>query len=125
MICLAAAALVAAMLLPLCRADGAGVSWTNYCRIQPGMTRAEVEQLLGVPPGGYCAERTRLASDPPLAPELEGGELWVTDNGGIVVAFDDSGRAIAKGWLKPLDRTKWSPQRLVWRVREWWKELRE
>ena len=117
-ICLSAVALVGSIVLMSWCTDRPGINWANYCRIRSGMSRAEIEKIPGGPPGGYCTESTRMASDPPL-PRAFGAD------GGVVIIFDKFWEATAQGWLKPLDGTKWSFQRLAWRLQEWWKDVRK
>jgi hypothetical protein len=124
-VCLGAVALAAALLLPRWLADGPGIAWANYCRIRTGMSRAEVEALLGGPPGGYCTERTILIEDPSLPPPPDDGEIWAGDDGGVIVVFDAGGQVTAKGWIKSQYGTKWSLRRFAWRVEEWWRGLWE
>jgi hypothetical protein len=113
------------LLLLLARPDGPSVSWRNYCRIQPGMTRAEVEELLGGPAGGYCTEWTELELDLSLPPPPDDGEMWSADDGGIIVMFDRSGRVQAHGWVRSKYGTKWSIRRFVWRLDRWWRDVEE
>ena len=80
----------------------------DYRRIRNGMSRDDVAQILGVPPGGIVQE-----SDPPPLMQLVeqegtvnalGGlegkpEIWYGDRGQIVVLFDDwdkTGRVVGK-----------------------------
>ena len=55
-------------------------------KIRPGMTRAEVEGLIGGPPGDYTTS-PRLRGGCAMAYEI--CDCWVSDEGEIVVEFDD------------------------------------
>jgi hypothetical protein len=83
-------------------------------RIRAGMTRAEVEALLGGPPGDYATGYTELRVLRARKGLGRGGpedtyELWLGDSGAIWVFFDTSntvsGRLyegqvkIERGWL--------------------------
>jgi hypothetical protein len=120
----AVAVSVTLLLLPA-GSGGPGVTWANYCIVRPGMTRAEVEDLLGGPPGGYSTEFVWLERDPSLPPAPYDGDLWWGDDGGIIVQFDSSQKVVAHGWLKCTYGTKYSFRRWVWRLEEWWQELRQ
>jgi hypothetical protein len=89
------------------------------------MTRAEVEAILGGPPGGYGTEWTDLERDPSLPPIPEDGDLWSSDDGGVIVAFDDSQRVRAHGWIRPTYGPKWSLRRWIRRVELWWRDREE
>jgi hypothetical protein len=60
-------------------------------RVLIGMTRAEVEHVLGGPPGDY---RTR-PSKPPLS-WFAFGDEWQGDGGMVFVQFDEDGRETDK-----------------------------
>src|SRR5262249_18492619 len=60
-----------------------------HSRIQPGMTLTEVEQLLGCPPGDYCAT-ARIHVAARAGPNRNwGSRRWV-----VFVRFDQSGKVI-------------------------------
>jgi hypothetical protein len=124
-VCLSVVLLAAAFTVSRWNHERSAINRASYLRIQPGMNRSQVEEILGGPPGDYCTEATFLVSDPPLSHELEAGEIWTGDDGGVVALFDPSGVVTAKGWLKPSDGTKWSLQRFIWRLGWWWEKLRE
>src|SRR4051794_12432254 len=75
----------------------AGLSWPSYSKltranmekVQQGMTRAEVEAILGAPPGDYAAEGTLYS---PCDRLWLYEALWTCDDGWLGVMFDDSGR---------------------------------
>lgn len=54
-----------------------------------GMTITEVEALLGVPPGDYSSRRCQRAPITTGASD-EGWKHWISDEGEIVVLFNDA-----------------------------------
>jgi hypothetical protein len=82
-------------------------------RIQEGMTLPEVEVILGGPSGAY----TRDGNDWSMG-MLSGGLrqinhrrlVWVIDNGGIRVDFDQHGKVALKQWC-PRHAGIWSRMR--------------
>jgi hypothetical protein len=79
-----------------------GISRATYNRIARGMSRAEVESMLG-PPGIYAKEPRAAASLPAdqclwdaTAVRPPQAARWEFYNGVIWVAFDDSGHVIGK-----------------------------
>src|SRR4051794_14971615 len=93
----------------------ARISEASCDLIQPGMPRHAVEGLLGGPPGAYTADGKDWSMG-----MLENGvrgidhtrEVWVGEDGGIRVDFDEHGR---------LAVSKWGPRHgSLWeRVRGW------
>ena len=65
------------------------------------MTRAEVEEILGGRSGNYCTEWTDFERDPSMPDLPEDGEMWTAGDGGVIVAFDESERVTAQGWIRP------------------------
>ncbi|MBO0699417.1 MAG: outer membrane protein assembly factor BamE [Zavarzinella sp.] len=57
-------------------------------RIKPGMTRAQVEEILGAPPGNYGTDRWTYADTGHW--ELNTFE-WEWDEGDVVVEFNSAG----------------------------------
>ena len=75
----------------------AGVSpvhWENVNAIKVGMTRAEVEALLGAPPGVYATGSLRTA---PCPPSKHPWTLWIGQDQATCVAFDEKGFRIGYG----------------------------
>jgi len=73
------------------------ITWPNVNRIKPGMTEAEVQEILGVPPGVYNA-------DNPAFPSSPDAKHWVgPDGAGIGVWFDAQGK-VRQTVLIPVDR---------------------
>ena len=98
-----------------------------YQRIEHGMTRSEVEGIIGQPAGDYsdpvfrASRKSHLAlarhSGPPLSQSLEPEvslELWVWDQVGIGVAFDRDEKAVGCYLFKLSD----SPRSVIDRVRK-------
>jgi hypothetical protein len=77
-----------------------GLTRANYERIREGMTRQEVESLLGGPPGNYSRipdKEAGLWTIDPSRPDLNrqffiGREVWIGDELAVAVWFDDKGR---------------------------------
>jgi hypothetical protein len=64
----------------------------HYDRIKLGMSRAEVEAVLGGPPGDFTTEDvTYKAPDGDLAIFNGPHEYWAGNDGDIWVAFDEQG----------------------------------
>jgi outer membrane protein assembly factor BamE (lipoprotein component of BamABCDE complex) len=63
-------------------------------RITPGMTRLEVEALLGCPPGDYTTRGWEGYSNSHYN-EPYWGKSWVSDAGEILVDFDPEGKVRA------------------------------
>lgn len=118
------------LLLVALLAAGVIVAWPqpgrvtedNFDRIQEGMSRAEVEALLG-PPGDY---KTGPVTDPGvLKPCFFGPTLdWETDTAWVAIAFDrdEAGGVIEKRYVS-LTRLKQSPlDSLLWRARRQWEQ---
>jgi hypothetical protein len=76
------------VLLPLMLPYRSPVTRAAYERIEDGMTQAEVEAILGGPPGDY---RTRpgISMDPLVrSPSGLNEQWWRGDEGEIIVGFD-------------------------------------
>jgi hypothetical protein len=94
-------------------------------RIQPGMTKAEVEKVLGAPPGVHERYGWTEIFDPSSAgPEWS---HWRWDEGHVGVRFDPAGRA-DEIFFKPhppisfYDRLRWRLERLAYSFRSLWNE---
>jgi hypothetical protein len=76
-----------------------GVTESNCCRIRVGMPRAEIEKLLGgrgislgrYPPNPRCQWDYRF---PWMNKNWREQVAWVCEAGGVVVTFDEAGRAV-------------------------------
>jgi hypothetical protein len=97
-------------------------------RIKPGMSQAEVEAVLGGPPGDFTTNPTGLLfSAPPLVPHAppckwDRWQGWYGDRGGVMVYFTDRGTVeeARPGWADPLVPVAPSPAE---RVRGWFRSL--
>jgi hypothetical protein len=89
-----------------------------------GMSRAEVESVLGGPPGSYVAlpgvingtvDPGRITWFPP-----ETAKLWTANGDGIYVSFDDGGRVDDKWWCgRRIAEPLWV-DKCILRVKEAW-----
>jgi hypothetical protein len=119
------AVVVAAGVVVLWPRPPSRITRENYDRIRAGMTRAEIETILG-PPGDYTTaptEGVRVASRTFSAPGSESAYLqscWLSDSAQAVVWFEYSGRA-NRGYYAPMrikDETLWA--RFHWRLKRQW-----
>ncbi len=77
----------------------AEIRWANYSKVTEGMMRAEVESLLGGPPGDYSSRSIRLRR----ILNFEGGSFrsatwsqWISNQSRYTVHFDNAGRVAGK-----------------------------
>jgi hypothetical protein len=75
--------------------DSGGVTYENYKKITAGMTREQVEKLLGGPPGDYsiCGPVVLICGGNEWW--LPQDPRWIGDEGEIIVRFTDDGRVAA------------------------------
>jgi hypothetical protein len=87
----------------------------NYDRIQVGMSRAEVEAILG-PPGDYRTVLTQDMSRPCLQTDRE---AWVVHEGHVVVWY---AHGVVSSWaLFPAVAVEQTPlENLLWRAKRQW-----
>lgn len=81
----------------------ASITKANFDRIQDGMSVAEVNQLLGVPPGDYRSEPGFVVVGPghiSRTGKAQGGKLaiWYIPRYHLEILFDRNGRVIGKYW---------------------------
>ncbi len=84
-----------------------GISKANFRRIQPGMSRAEVETLLAGPERRECDDWGVGVCFDWWESNPGQGHLvhrWTGPSGGIDVGFDASGKVNAAWWLIPADK---------------------
>ena len=83
-----------------------------FQRIRPGMTEADVEQLLGVPAGNYDGyEPGKLFLAIRLArAEPSDNKFWASRHGAVCVGFDNHGRVTHHF-------------RVMWIASTWWARL--
>jgi outer membrane protein assembly factor BamE (lipoprotein component of BamABCDE complex) len=98
------------------------IDWEHFERIKEGMSGAEVEAILGGPPGDYHTENIFYHSfgvtskgqrDTPI-----GYEWWCGNKGAIVIRFDEQGKVQRHLFMD----TATSEKRHDW-VRDWLRRL--
>jgi hypothetical protein len=102
------------------------VTAENYNRIKAGMTRAEVETILGGPPGDYATEATAFADRAyEYQIDLPRGEVvrasdWRADTIIIRVAWDGD---VVKGTVCEPNKSSGASwlENLHWRVKRQWR----
>jgi hypothetical protein len=84
-----------------------GLNIAQCYRVRVGMKRQQVEHILGGPPGDYATRPVaRLNPADPTAI----ADVWITDDGAVLVYYDASGRVtglgttgVRRGSPSPLD----------------------
>jgi hypothetical protein len=102
------------------------VNRTNYDRIKPGMTLAEVEAVLG-PPGDYTTGPVGMTAGPESAGGFDATRLgpeairwWYTDTAMVGVLVDEKGVA-QQSIYTPVVRIAQGPvDNLLWRAKRRW-----
>jgi hypothetical protein len=92
--------------------DKPGVTLANFEKLKAGMTRAEVEELLGGPPGEYGDPRWRTASE--IDPSDESPDVWSRDGWVIVIYFGDDGRLRSKQIHNAMEGEPWFQELFAW-----------
>jgi len=64
------------------------ITWENGAKIREGMTRSEVEAILGRTPVPRHTDR-KIWHSTPNGPEMFVGDYWWEGNMVVIVAFDD------------------------------------
>jgi len=112
------------------------ITRANFHRIREGMSRAEVEAILG-PPGDYrtglgetwFTEPKLWSPDRDIAPRPEplwstapgnSWARWDSDSFSIWISFDDSGSAAVKE-VWPRRKTQGPVDSLLWRAKRQWR----
>jgi hypothetical protein len=97
------------------------VTEENYDRIQHGMTRTEVEAILGSP-GDYTTGPTLVRyPDGRSARHSYVSDRWVTDSLVVYVSFDDSDRVWHSFTLPNLRHERGLLDSLLWRAKRLWR----
>jgi hypothetical protein len=99
------AVFVAASAVRFLMAPGRFIDREHYDRISKGMTQAEVEAILGAPPGSYNRATTEFQWNGPVPEQPANGRraYWVGDDGHIEVTFDaKSGTVLVKLYMEPV-----------------------
>jgi hypothetical protein len=97
------------------------VTKAAFDQLEVGMTRAEVEAILGGPPGDYTTGPTNpnLTAIGTIDPEVE--ELWwCGDEGEINLGFDVRGVVFSKEWYDQEGERPGVIERLRWRIDRFW-----
>ena len=95
-------------------ARGRPIDWEHFERIKAGMSRAEVEAILGGPPGDYHTENIFYCS---FGVTFEGRfEWWSGNEGAILIRFDEQDRVQRHVFM---DAMSLPPPPLAARVRAW------
>jgi hypothetical protein len=93
------------------------VTQENFDRISDGMSRAEVEAILG-PPGDYTTGRSQCKDS--LKQEFLPVILdWDADNAWVSIGFDDSGSMVRKEY-HPRTPAGRPLENLLWRAKRQW-----
>src|SRR4051794_12517958 len=83
------------------------INAANAAQIQPGMTRADVEAVLGGPPGVYGRNRVSYCFTG-STPSASDSVIWFGDELAIVVQFDSEDRVAYVGSSVPMrERGSW------------------
>jgi hypothetical protein len=105
------------------------VTRENFGHIKEGMSRAEVEAILG-PPGDYRSGPTNLAilGTRSCVSFSDDGEIlkipltmWHTDTALVTVAFGPSGVVECKDWDTDFRLEQSTTDNLVWRAKHQWR----
>jgi hypothetical protein len=100
----------------------------NFDRIKVGMSRAEVEAILG-PPGDYRTGPVAVLQDtgtsdldtPYIPRGLRDCALWLDDNAWVIFYFDEAGFVMIR-WYDPAVREEQTPlDNLIWRAKRQWR----
>ena len=105
-----------------------GITRANYEKIAEGMTREEVEEILGAPPGNYVNGPGRgdlhWIEEPSgsLFPvdRLATSSNWASIEGSIWVGFDRNGKVVGKMFGEEFVQRE---ANLLEKVREWLRGL--
>jgi hypothetical protein len=98
------------------------INLENFAKIQPGMSESDVEAILGGPAGNYSSGNYSsgwVKTKSPLRvwtgwpPPVE--KAWITDEGCIVVLFDESGKVMSAQFWEPIVLE----ESLLEKVRRW------
>ncbi len=93
----------------------------NFARIRAGMTRVEVEAILG-PPGDYLTGPIDLDFSTPWPTWNPSSTRvnWIAERGSGVVAFDASGRVETTAFRDGKRSKKGLLDNLLWRAGHFW-----
>ena len=99
-----------------------GPTYEAFLRVKDGMTQAEVEQVLGMPPGDYSTRPTNFlcasTTSSPMPKEMRYHRSWAGNDLLVDVYFDQNGRVVrAESWGNLREAT-WQE-----RARRWLQQL--
>ena len=116
----ASSLLLVGALVPLLRPRHCPVTKEAYDRIEEGMSRAQVEAILGGPPRDYRNQPTQMGWSTRVEVERSGPYLpdareadWFGDEGDVCVWFAPDGRVSCKAYIGtepvggPLETLRW------------------
>jgi hypothetical protein len=98
------------------------ITLENYERIENGMTKLEVEAILGKPdyaPGEGQEARKSTRFTMASAMMREAGHLWRSEDLGIYVRFDETGKVAGRMWEKH-ERQALTERFRRWLHLPWW-----
>ena len=104
LVVLASLAVVVAAILVFLRPWGDRITTANFSHVRPGMTRGEVEAVLGGPPGDYATVRTVSANRPyEYVVNIAGGSAvrcsdWRDDYCLVRATWDEGGAVSGVVW---------------------------
>jgi hypothetical protein len=76
------------------------IQYENFDQIRPGMTLAEVEALLGCPPGDYRKCEIAYALDDIDFPINADEARWQGSQGDLMIFHDENKIVVGKSWAK-------------------------
>jgi hypothetical protein len=95
----------------------------NFPSVRAGMTQAEVERLLGGPPGKYGRYANGICGPPTaegfLVPPGSVEKIWCDDANWFEIYFDAQGRVVAR-----YKRAGYQQRPPEWPLAAWWRMLR-
>ncbi len=68
----------------------------QFARIEPGMTAADVQAILGEPSGTLALDATGLYAEFCRSAGASRAELWIRPSAGIMVGYGPDGRVVVK-----------------------------
>jgi hypothetical protein len=123
------------ILVPLVMPRPSRVTRANYERIEMGMTQAQVEEILGGPPGDYSTVPTDYHAGGPMDIVVDMEELkaapksglhqdgsWFGDEGNVSVGYLD-GKALCKTFTPTEPVAVETLELLRWRLERRWERL--
>jgi hypothetical protein len=98
----------------------ARITVKNYNRIREGMSRAEVEGIIG-PPGDYTTHPTYgYVGSGPWEPQ-PGEESWLADEAVIKVQFDGTSKVVRALFSGNIAKPANGTEAILWRAKRQWR----